>query len=79
MRVYGGVRADWEVAQESIDAGSHPESSPGPVWLPIVDMPLSALADTVTLPITIPVSAWWALNPQTNTRSIEAREAALEK
>jgi uncharacterized protein YceK len=64
MRVYGGVRADWAVACESVAAEGHPENSPGPVWLPIVDMPFSVVGDTITLPITIPMSVWQALNPK---------------
>ena len=65
MRVYGGVRGDWEVICESFAAASHPEkNSPNPVWLPIVDMPLSAALDTLTLPLTIPISLWEASNPR---------------
>jgi uncharacterized protein YceK len=51
MRVYGGVRADWEAAHRA----AKPSPSE-PMWLPIVDMPFSAVGDTVTLPITIPFS-----------------------
>jgi uncharacterized protein YceK len=68
MSVYGGVRADWEAARESIAAGSDPGKSPGPVWLQITDMPFSAVADTATLPLTVPISAWRALNPKPATR-----------
>jgi uncharacterized protein YceK len=79
MRVYGGVRAEWTVAQESLAAASDPSaSSPGPVWLLIADMPLSAVADTVTLPLTVPVSLWWALHPVNRerpaTNPLDARE-----
>jgi uncharacterized protein YceK len=58
MRVFGGVRSDWEIARESLAPSSGRESSPAQAWIPIFDMPLSALGDTVTLPITISVAMW---------------------
>jgi uncharacterized protein YceK len=53
MRVYGGVRADWESARQSAADPSRPA---GPLWLCIADMPLSAVGDTLTLPFTVPAA-----------------------
>lgn len=58
MRPYGGVRADAvQVKQYCEDKGTSPgTTSAGQAALFAADIPLSLVADTLTLPITIP--AW---------------------
>jgi uncharacterized protein YceK len=56
MRPYGGVQADWSVTQGAADDLAKDSASRRPmnlVWAAI-DLPLSALADTITLPLTVP-------------------------
>jgi uncharacterized protein YceK len=61
-RVYGGVQVDANVFQESVRQVSSSEDLPTlaralrDATLTAVDLPLSAVADTLTLPITIPAS-----------------------
>jgi uncharacterized protein YceK len=59
MRVYGGVRADWEAAHRS-----YPPDINLPRYLAIVDMPLSAVGDTLTLPFTVPAALCRPLQPK---------------
>jgi uncharacterized protein YceK len=65
-RIYGGVMQDFQVAKEKLAQVANPSESgkpaSSPVWnltssaLALVDMPLSLLADTLTLPLTIPAA-----------------------
>jgi uncharacterized protein YceK len=67
-RVYGGVRAEWETMQQDL-------YKPDPLedginrWARLglftVDLPLSAVGDTLTLPLTVPFSFYWALHSET--------------
>jgi uncharacterized protein YceK len=49
-RVYGGVRLDADRGWDALSDGSNPALG---MYLWFVDLPLSALGDTVTLPITL--------------------------
>ena len=59
-RVYGGVRADLEGCREFIGSDSGPPIRPwfDARFLYFLDLPVSAIADTVTLPYTIPCALW---------------------
>ena len=60
-QVYGGVRVDWEAARHVVAeiSGDYPRSPFLFVsGLLAVDLPLSAIGDTVTLPYTIPYALW---------------------
>lgn len=53
--LYGGTVIDWHLLSGN-DQGSTFEGSSGPVRvLGLLDMPLSAVADTVLLPVSIPL------------------------
>jgi uncharacterized protein YceK len=58
MRVYGGVKADLEVARDA--AANNPPADHGAlaIGMAVADLLLSAVADTVTLPVTL----WSALH-----------------
>ena len=70
LRVYGGVQLDVEQTQESVakakDAKTTNERVEACVGLFIstVDMPFSAVADTLTLPFTIPEAIERARHPE---------------
>src|SRR5262249_44683538 len=60
-RVYGGVYKDVKLVAEGVGRGIHPDEE-GP-WFPLAaaclmtfDLPLSAIGDTLTLPLTIPAT-----------------------
>jgi uncharacterized protein YceK len=55
-RVYGGVRGDWESAAQAVQERTADESL-AVVAKVAVDLPLSAAADTLTLPITLGAAA----------------------
>jgi uncharacterized protein YceK len=65
-RVYGGVVQDFQIAKERLAQAANPSwpGTPGssPAWnitvsaLALVDLPLSLLGDTLTLPFTIPTA-----------------------
>jgi uncharacterized protein YceK len=63
-KVYGGTRIDATLVAEGLTAHSEAAQAPGVahpvlVWegcCGLVDMPLSFVADTVTLPITVPLA-----------------------
>jgi uncharacterized protein YceK len=63
MRVYGGVRGNCEALQSVTTDTSEDAPKGGDRAFAILkhslDLPLSAVADTVTLPITIPCSLWY--------------------
>jgi uncharacterized protein YceK len=56
MRVYGGVRGDWEIIHESSTGSPGTRMDSYSVLLGSLDIPFSAIGDTVTLPLTIPYS-----------------------
>jgi uncharacterized protein YceK len=80
--VYGGVRRDIQSADDWIDhnwtwgENLNVQQDVGTVvgvGLVGIDVPLSAIGDTLTLPITIPASIWGrASNPATVSGNIEA-------
>src|SRR6516162_1675069 len=59
MRVYGGVRADAEVAGGGVKQMIHPDGASSfldgfrDTLFPTLDLPLSAVVDTLTLPFTV--------------------------
>jgi hypothetical protein len=62
-RIYGGVQRDIEIIDKAVNA--HPDNPPnmgkGAVYLialAAVDTIVSFVADTLTLPITIPIQYW---------------------
>jgi uncharacterized protein YceK len=59
MRVYGGVRADAEVLCHRFSGESDAGNATGrckEVVFCAIDLPLSAAADTLTLPVTVPTA-----------------------
>jgi uncharacterized protein YceK len=57
MQPYGGVQADLTVAKEAVDHlanRSKDSSSLDMGWVALLDLPLSGIADTITLPLTVP-------------------------
>src|SRR5690348_1805711 len=69
MRVYGGVRGNCEALQSVAEDKSADAPKGGDRAFAILkyslDLPLSAVADTVTLPVTIPCSLWYqATHPE---------------
>ena len=58
-RVYGGVRGDLRQAKDSIQGAAQAKSlgdfagNTGVGLLSVLDVPLSAVGDTVTLPVTV--------------------------
>jgi uncharacterized protein YceK len=83
LRVYGGVQLDVEQSQERIakakDAKTTNERAEACVglFLMTVDMPFSAIADTLTLPFTIPEAIDRTRHPE-NYWSGPARPAPSE-
>src|SRR4051812_26255035 len=78
QRVYGGVRGDWEIAREA--ATNRSESGPNTLlWLPIADMPLSAVGDTVTLPVTVPLALWHSVRPATYARPYSSPSVSVSQ
>ena len=64
QRVYGGVRADWESLQ---DAASTPAGNrQSGILKSALDLPLSTIGDTVTLPFTIPCAILRSQSGRTN-------------
>ena len=62
-RPYGGVRADWEMAHEAIDRFPEPSGANLCLCTAVlcgIDLPFSAIGDSLTLPLTIPYTTWWA-------------------
>jgi uncharacterized protein YceK len=62
-QIYGGVQRDAEVAQERLKNVVSPKGDNGRVeslvaagYLAMIDLPLSVIGDTLTLPITIPAT-----------------------
>jgi uncharacterized protein YceK len=69
QRIYGGIRAETQSFRESIVEPSDPESNnQQSVWPIILDMPFTLIGDTLTLPLTVSISALRANNstPLTN-------------
>ncbi|MFQ5733694.1 MAG: YceK/YidQ family lipoprotein [Planctomycetaceae bacterium] len=62
QKIYGGVEVDaiggWGLMQTGIEAGFQygPVYTLGAIYVWAVDLPLSAVADTLTLPITVPAT-----------------------
>jgi uncharacterized protein YceK len=77
FRIYGGVRNDLEIAQsnfESMPKASTQEriaKAQGCALLAL-DLPLSAAADTITLPLTIPFSIARLIQEQEKTKSLSS-------
>jgi uncharacterized protein YceK len=60
-RIYGGVCQDVKLAWEGVAQGFNPDEDgpwfpPAAICLFTLDLPLSAIGDTLTLPITIPAT-----------------------
>jgi hypothetical protein len=62
-RIYGGVRLGCEEIHRRLTDPTKLDDHEAPLWLFIVDMPLSALWDTATLPITVPLTIWRSVRP----------------
>jgi uncharacterized protein YceK len=67
-RIYGGVCKDVQLVAEGVAQGFHPDED-GP-WFPLaaaclmtLDLPLSAIGDTLTLPLTIPATLDKIISP----------------
>ena len=62
MKVYGGVRRDMDIVRDCTTNPDHPKDNAKAicfataVTVAALDLPLSVVADTITLPITIPVA-----------------------
>lgn len=80
--VYGGVRLDSKCGEGGLDIWRHPDKYAQPVfpyasllaaacWVG-VDLPLSAVADTLTLPLTIPTALKRAAEPAKPDQPAEA-------
>jgi uncharacterized protein YceK len=94
LKVYGGVQTDFDFGTETMAKafqGEQPRSL-GPVakvlgagyiagmgaWFLVVDLPLSAVADTLTLPVTIPAAMKNdQADAQTGNRTESGHTAAL--
>lgn len=69
-RVYGGVRGDCEIAWQAVTDTDSPGGERRDILLKLIlDLPLSAVADTITLPYTVPYSFWWALHSKQPDRA----------
>jgi hypothetical protein len=69
MRAFGGVQVDWQQLRENTAKPPPSSDDSVPAWVVLADMPLSLVGDVVTLPVTIPISIWWTLNPQADRPS----------
>jgi uncharacterized protein YceK len=73
--VYGGVQADYETAREA-GANTSQTLSAGEQFfgtlLPTVDMPFSAVGDTLTLPVTMPLAAWSSVKARQQVQAAPA-------
>src|SRR5690242_10542993 len=62
LKVYGGVQRDLDIVRDCTTNPDHPKDNAeavcfaAAVTVAAVDMPFSVIADTLTLPITIPVA-----------------------
>ena len=62
MKVYGGVRRDMDIMHDCTTNPDHPRDNAeavcfaAAVTVAAVDLPFSVVADTLTLPITVPVA-----------------------
>src|SRR5947207_13699918 len=67
MRAYGGTRADWQVAREAAANSDYHERVACLVKCAL-DLPLSALGDTITLPLIL----WHIVNGTNKPGPIES-------
>jgi uncharacterized protein YceK len=76
-RIYGGVRISAEQGWHGLKGGAEPVAG---TYRWVVDVPLSAVADTLTLPVTIPAALERAATPRESLkqRSAQSPPAGLE-
>jgi uncharacterized protein YceK len=83
-KVYGGARLDGTLVREGLSADSKPSQSnkverPVLVWeacCGVMDMPLSLAADTVLLPVTVPLALCSSSSDSSRTETTARRPAS---
>jgi uncharacterized protein YceK len=86
-QIYGGVRRDVKSAEEWFNDNWTPAGNADlqqdvgavvGVGLVGLDVPLSAIGDTLTLPVTIPAAIWGSSNPSVSRKNPSTAPTAAE-
>jgi uncharacterized protein YceK len=76
-RVYGGVRVDCQVAREALNEHRASGDFWGTLLYSALDLPLSAVGDTLSLPYTVPCALWRLGHPEPQRRLPETAGPAV--
>lgn len=75
-KVYGGIQNDLGIAaqctvKQAVKPKNFVDEGLRPTLMSLIDLPLSAVADTATLPITVPAALGYKSEPETRKKKVD--------
>ncbi len=78
-KIYGGIQNDLGIAaqctvKQVIEPENFLDDGLRPTLMSLIDLPLSAVADTATLPVTVPVALGLKSEPETRKKKVNKED-----